>query len=402
MIFRPLHSWRHQRSRLSGALFTLCAVVLGSVTTTNAGYTFTLIADSTGSLGNIFFDSVTLNSTGTAAFRAYLDNGSGGIFSGSGGALTTITVTSLPFASFANPSINQAGTVAFAAFPHSGFEPGIYAGNGGTLTTIAETFGQFRDFSGRYSTSINSSGAVAFSAALDTGPGGIFLNSGGTITPVLINSASLGAGNFSMNDAGTLAFRSGDPGRIVTFNAGVVTTIVDSSGALNYLGTTPSLNDAGTVAFVAGKDGIDGGTFGIYSGNGGPLTTIADAAGPFSSFGDFYSGQPSINDSGTVAFLGSLDAGGFGIYTGSGVGTSEVIGSGDALFGSTITGLSISPTSLNDRGQVAFVYGLANGTTGIAIATPVPEPSASLLFALSFGLSLARRKRGSIEESVDS
>ena len=269
--------FRSFRSRLARAFLTICTIVLGSVPTTKAEYKFTLIADSTGPLRDIFSDSPTLNSTGTVAFQAYLDNGSRGGFAGTGGPLTTITVTSLPFAGFGNPSINQAGTVAFAAFPNGNFQPGIYAGNGGPLTTIADTVGQFRDFGGGYSTSINSTGAVAFSAARDTGPSGIFLNSGGTITPVLINSASLGAGSFSMNDAGTLAFRSGDPGRIVTFNAGVVTTIVDSSGALNYFGTTPSLNETGTVAFVAGKDGIDGATFGIYSGNGGPLTTIADA-----------------------------------------------------------------------------------------------------------------------------
>ena len=71
----------------------------------------------------------------------------------------------------------------------------------------------------------------------------------------------------------------------------------------------------------------------------------------------------------------------------------EVIGDGDALFGSTVTGLSISPTSLNDIGQVAFYYELANGTTGIAIATPTPEPSSTMLVVLSLGLSLARRTR---------
>ena len=89
--------------------------------------------------------------------------------------------------------------------------------------------------------------------------------------------------------------------------------------------------------------------------------------------------------------LAGLDVSGYGIYIGDGANTNEVIGSGDLLFGSTITALSISPTSLNDLGQVAFYYRLANGTTGIAIATPVPEPTPSLLMALSVGLSLARR-----------
>ena len=177
-----------------------------------------------------------------------------------------------------------------------------------------------------------------------------------------------------MNDTGTVAFRRGNETSILTINGGLITTIADSSGPFNYFGAAPSLNEVGRVAFVAGVNGIDGGVFGIYSGNGGPLTTIADLSGPFSYLGDFNFGQPSINGSGSVAFVAGLDAGGGGLYTGDGAATSEVIGSGDPLFGSIITALTISPTSLNDAGQVAFYYELANGTTGIAIANPVPEP----------------------------
>ena len=146
------------------------------------------------------------------------------------------------------------------------------------------------------------------------------------------------------------------------------------------------------MAFVAGVGGIDGGVFGIYSGNGGALTTIADLSGPFSYLGDFNSLQPSINVSGMVAFTAGLDAGGGGLFIGDGTATNEVIGTGDSLFGSTLTGLSISPTGFNDAGQVAFHFQLANGTTGIAIATPVPEPSSSLLLMLAFGLNLVHRR----------
>ena len=74
------------------------------------------------------------------------------------------------------------------------------------------------------------------------------------------------------------------------------------------------LNNDGTVAFVAGTNGRDGGVFGIYKGNGGLLTTIADLSGPFSSLGDFDFLQPSINASGIVAFGAALDAGGGGVF----------------------------------------------------------------------------------------
>ena len=389
---RHLGLLRCRRSPLSGAFFILCVLFAATAGNVKADYAFTLIADSMGAFKDFgTVPSPSLNAAGTVAFVANLDNGSFGIFKGNGGIITAIATNPLPLGGFSNPAINQAGTVAFSEIQGNGVIKRVVSGNGGPLTTIADTAGQFRDFYFGYSTSINSAGAVTFLAALDTGPNGFFVGNGGAVTPVLINSSV--DFNFSINGAGTFAFRSGNGARVVTANGGLITTIADNSGPLNYFGTAPSLNGTGTVAFSAGVGGPDGGVSGIYSGNGGPLTTIADISGPFRSFSfnDFTSNPPSINGSGTVAFLASLDVGGFGIYTGDGNGTSEIIGSGDTLFGSTITGLSISPTSLNDSGQVAFYYELANGTTGIAIANPVPEPSSSLLLALSLGLRLARR-----------
>ena len=376
-------------SRLNYAFLVLSAIV-AAAGKAEAGYTFTFVADTTGPFSD--FSPVSLNGSGTVAFVARFDGSGAGVFTGNGGALTTITTTATPpFGNpFDPPSINDAGTVAFSAGDR------VLAGNGGPLVTIADTVGQFRDFPAGYSASINAAGTVAFTAFLDLGGGGIFAGTGGAVTPVLINSASFGSdSSISLNDAGTFAFRAysraGTISGVATLNGGLVTTIADSTGPLNYFGTAPSLNNAGTMAFAAGIGGQDGGVFGIYKGSGGALTTIADISGPFSYLGDFFVNQPSINAAGNVAFVANLDAGGGGLYIGDGTATSEVIGVGDALFGSTITGFLISPTSLNDSGQVAFVYGLANGTTGIAIANPVPEPSVSLLLLLSLGLGLARR-----------
>jgi hypothetical protein len=327
---RPSHLMPFWRICSNGALLIACVFIGAATTHANAEYTFTLIADSTGPFKDLDGSSLSLNSTGTVAFRTTLDSGNRGVFSGNGMTTTTIAISSLPFAGFGYPSINQAGTVAFVSFPHSGFADGIYAGNGGPLTTIASTAGPFSSFAFGYTTSINTAGTVAFWAALDTGPGGIFLNSGDTLTPVSFNSLVGVDFDFSMNEASTFAFRSGNGARVLTANGGTVTTIADSSGPLNYFGSTPSLNNAGTVAFVAGVGGIDGGTFGIYKGNGGALTTIADLSGPYSYLGDFNFYQPSINDSGTVAFFAGLDAGGYGIFLGDGADTRKVIGTGDA------------------------------------------------------------------------
>jgi hypothetical protein len=377
-------------SQCKAFLGLFCAIGAISTADTEAGYTFTNIADTAGAFGYFYFESTSFNNAGAVAFRADLDDGSRGIFSGNGGSTAAISVSTLPFASYGEPSINDSGTVAFPFFP-GGFTPmpdGIYAGSGGPLVTIADTTGQFKSFAGGYSTAIDSTGAVAFLAALDAGSGGIFLNSGGVISPILVGAG----GEFSRNDSGMIAFRMGSGGTsLVRLNAGSLTTIADNSGTLNHFGSAPSMNEAGIVAFVAGVEGVDGAVFGVYKGNGGPLTTIADISGPFSAFGDFNFNQPSINDAGNVAFVAGLDTGGGGIFIGDGSETSQVVGFGDSLFGSTITSLSISPTSLNDNGQVAFFYGLADGTTGIAVANPVPEPSSSLLAAFSLVLGLARR-----------
>ena len=302
------HLIRPLSSRLGGAFLIVCALFAATATKAEAEYTFTLIADSTGVFSDFFFPP-SLNPTGTAAFFAALDDGSSGIFKGSGGNTTTIGINTGPL-STAFPTINQSGTVAFYASDWNGIGPRIVAGNGGPLVTIANTAGPLSGFAGGYSTAINTAGTVAFYASQDSGPAGIFTGNGGAVMPVFINSLSASVDfNISMNDAGTFAFRSRNGARVVTANGGWITTIADNSGPLNYFGAVPSLNSAGSVAFVAGVGGENGGTFGIYSGNGGPLTTIADISGPFSSFGDFNYYLPSINASGMVAFSAGLDAG---------------------------------------------------------------------------------------------
>ena len=51
-----------------------------------------------------------------------------------------------------------------------------------------------------------------------------------------------------------------------------------------------------------------------------------------------------------------------------------------------------SGSGLNEMGQLAFSYTLADGRTGVAVATPVPEPGAAAIAAGSC-LLLWRRRR---------
>ncbi len=376
-------TWSRWYCHVVGFFCIFCLHVLAFSLKAQAQYTFTLIADTSGPFEQFGLHPA-LNSSGTVAFRAWLDNSTQGIFAGNGTMTTTIAASALPFVGFGDPAINQAGTVAFLEST-GGFNNivGVYAGSGGPLVTIAETTGLFSGFAA--GTSVNGAGTIAFSASLKSGGGtGIFTSNGGV--PVQVVNGSFSP---SINDSETIAFKRS--AGVFTASGGLITKIADRTGPLKVFNNEPSINDAGTVAFVAGIGDIDSGAYGIYSGNGGPLTTIADLSGLYSYF-DLYS-PSSINDSGTVAFFAGLDAGGYGLFLGDGISTIEVIHTGDALFGSTVTGFAISPTSLNDSGQLAFAYGLANGTAGIAIATPVPEPSTALFLALSLGMVFAPRLR---------
>ncbi len=140
------------------------------------------------------------------------------------------------------------------------------------------------------------------------------------------------------------------------------------------------------MAFLAG---LDAGGAGIFTGAGGATTTIFEINGP--TF--FLLDDPSINSAGTVAFFSLLDTGGEGIYLGDGGAGTKVIGTGDALFGSTVEALNFGPQALNDAGQLAFRVYLADGREGIAVATPVPEPATAGLLALGALGWLGRRRR---------
>jgi len=101
-------------------------------------YTFTNIADTTGVFSNFSQFGEPIAADGTVAFFASLDGGGKGIFTGSGGTLTTIAdSTTEPLEDVSdNFAISAEGTVAFRLQPVNGSLT-IFTGNGGPRTTIA-------------------------------------------------------------------------------------------------------------------------------------------------------------------------------------------------------------------------------------------------------------------------
>jgi hypothetical protein len=145
---------------------------------------------------------------------------------------------------------------------------------------------------------------------------------------------------------------------------GTLTTIAENQRRFDFIGVNPSINDSGQVSFAATLDAQDRQTGdniqAILRGDGKKLTTIATTADRFNNFGF----DTSINGSGEVAFAAELDEEfGFdeGLFSGSsgkksGVTTHYLTSTDVSLDGQQVrfTGSDSRP-SINDSGNIAFV-----------------------------------------------
>jgi hypothetical protein len=127
----------------------------------------------------------------------------------------------------------------------------------------------------------------------------------------------------AINNAGTVVFKMQNNStglqNIFTGTGGPLTTVVTNQGG-TYLGFSdaPVINASGSVAFLAGQRTAGGSSgLGIFRADGNSITTIANTVplgGPFLTF----DGPLSMNASGKVAFTGQLfSTGEIGVYTGS-------------------------------------------------------------------------------------
>ena len=130
-----------------------------------------------------------LNGNGVASFGANLSAGGSGVFVGSGGAVTTIAQTGSTFLTFNDPNlpaINPASSMAAfyaARTAAAGGGVGIFTSSGGPVTTIAATGGSspFTNFVAV--PGINPGGTVALVGIGPTGQG-VFTGNGGALTTI--------------------------------------------------------------------------------------------------------------------------------------------------------------------------------------------------------------------------
>jgi len=341
-----------------------------------ANYQFTTVADTAGgSFTQLFIPAI--NNSGTVVFRGIKDvNGSSldGIYSAAPTGVIA-DANDARFASFGDPSISNTGIIVFDAFEDGGLDNGIYSGAAGANNPPATLLYDTSDeFSCLFNPSVNSSGLVAFR--------GETLSIGGNCDSVLNVPAGIYAGSDSenfiliadnsggtpddfidvdfeprINDDGTVVFtaerNSGEIG-VYTGNGGSLTTVVEGGGVFfSFQGS--SINCAGMVAFVAFS--AAGGGFSIMKGDGSEeAATVIDSNSVLSDFR-----QPSINCRETIAFTATGENfGPPGLYTIADGVVSKIIEKGDTLEGLTVEQITFSNTGLNDNNQIVFLARLSD------------------------------------------
>ncbi|MCE9548415.1 MAG: PEP-CTERM sorting domain-containing protein [Planctomycetia bacterium] len=423
-----------QRNSKKQSIVLMTAAVASTMLATHAGaaVVFTNIADTTTTApGHGTFNGFSIPpsvSGSNVAFIAQYSGGSG-IYSGTVGATGAAKIV--------DTTDTAPGHGAFGGFP--GFGPvalsvsggsvafrGSYSGGNGVYTgTVGSTGaikmvdttdsvpgqGVFTGFgfgtpsvsgshvaflgnhsggSGVYIGTVGATGATKIVDTTDTAPGHGVFGGFGSIAPSLSGSNAAFIGNYSGGN-GIYIGTVGSTGA-----AKIVDTTDTAPGHGAFIGFgTPSVSGS-NVAFL----GNYGDGTGIFTGTVGStgaakIVDTTDAApghGAFTSFNLF-----SVSGS-NVAFLGNYSSGS-GIYLeigGAGGILTPVANTGDALFGSTVTSLSLGSFGY-DNNTIAFNYFLANGRSGIATAV-VPEPASLALLGMSAAMVLTwarpvRRRR---------
>jgi hypothetical protein len=295
--------------------------------------------------------------------------------------------------------INDDGYVAFRGYTSNGVDS-ILASNGittRTITPLSYVDGDSQHWTvERSAMSINNHGTVAFAATGEYGSGAPYVFTGdGTANATRLNDRS--GSRTAINDAGMAAYLH-PLGESYTWDIELVrdSQVYTLPGTLDTL-YAPDMNALGVVAYPASVNGEPK----VVVTDGVSMPTYIDlGAFPVQTGGWWYDmsfTDCAINDEGLVVFMASPSTSPFvgGIFVGSDPVADKVIMGGDTLDGKTINWVSFSRYGLNDRGQIAFMAAFTDGTKGVFVATPVPEPSTVVLFSVAAaGLLACTWRRG--------
>jgi hypothetical protein len=274
-----------------------------------------------GFLGN--FPSI--NDLGDVSFAANLAPGfDQAVLRGNGTELTTIATTTEEFNFFGfDTSVNNSGEVAFKA-ELDNFDEGLFSGSGGEVTThylnSTDVFldGQQVRFGGNDSRpSINNLGDIAFDETIQPAfDSGIFVGREGSFRTIAAPDPNRSVQEPVLNDEGTAAFETSffdETGQFVTAivkgNGGPLATVADTTGPFGFFGfRPPAINNNGDVAFSAILDD-DFPNTSIYVGPDPKKDRVIGTGdkldGATTSNVSFC--EEGLNDSGQVAFIARLD-----------------------------------------------------------------------------------------------
>ena len=379
-------------------------------------FTFTPIAE-TGPRFRDFAPYVAaLDDAGTVAFQATLTTGGSGVFTASGGPITTVASGSTSAAGamrpmsppetvlrdvISHPDIGNDGSVCFYAECQAAGDP---ARRHHSVVLVKD--GEHREMArgaGPLGPTMNDRGAVAFRADVAPGISGVLIARGhdansepGSPPPVTVADTR---GHFTgfhglpvIDRQGVVVFRAdtrdGGSG-IYAWNQGtiatVVATMVSTGGAsagagpsvphsldpglldLRSLARFPAIDDHGTVVFAATRASGLGGIFAVRDGQ---LTAIVDGdSGRFASFRGAL-----VDDSGALIFFANPPGGELGVYCGPDPVAHRVfaIGAplGDHPGAPPVRSFALNPVSINRAGQLAIRLELADGQQAIVRADP--------------------------------
>lgn len=373
-----------------------------------AEHEFFSVIDTNGPFGSLGLWG--LNNNGYVLFQGRKANGATGLYTYHAGAVTPAVEIGPIFSDLGTSSLSNSGEVVFYGRLLSGIR-GLYTSSAGTISTLYDSQGQyvFDSLIGSVP-SVNEAGSVLFHSRMYSGGSGIFSGSGGPVTTIAQTGNMITRQGFpigflesvgpkSLNESGTAAFignlNTGERG-IYTGTGSAVATVVDTSMGI-YAGGAVSLNDSGIVAFSGTiLSPTIGQGAGVFLSHNGTLSLLADSSGDFSDFGAL-----DLNEDGDVVVMAVLDSGHVGLFIGADPDLDRIIQTGDNLFGSVVTSLYQGGfPRINDQQQVAFYYSLEDGRSGIALAVPttavVPLPATIWLLGsglLSYlGLGISRRR----------
>lgn len=291
-------------------------------------------------------------------------------------------------------SMNHNNQVAFNVVNDS--PAAIALASGGTLTVLADDEGTGGPFDVSSSTpAINSLGEVAYTGFDQaTLAGGIYLSSHGQSRLLFSNSALPGGGssgvatNLALNKLDTLVFEDqplAGPAGVFLVSGGKLSPLALSGNPAPGGGTfsfpfflprqTPAINDKGDIAFAGQLSGVPRGIFGsggVFLYHLGTLSRIVGPGDPSPDGGVFrFADAPTINIHGDVAFFAETSQFTFGVFLYSNGIITQVSVAGDTVNGEEIVFTDLP--QVNDNGHVAFTGDLLNGDNAIFVGAPNDE-----------------------------